>query len=417
MAEVEAKKSKYECKCNYHDQWKDFTGENAVLHIERGKVSSQVINFLREHHFLGPRSSFLCKSCIFKTNNILHHHHHHNNTNTNTTKTANVPKASYQVDNEDKPTIQKLVQLMICQLEDDSVEIENVGEADWSKLLYLIGTKILFPRIQKQGSQLSKKYKSVDHLTDIDPDSDITHYDAILVSFLEGLSSRGFLFLNTKTKFHVICIIEAIYSYCNFNWVLPYNFVSNLIQSFISGSKMVTVLNGKLSPGGGYTTYLTWLKGIGAEALTCPFGDIVTYIDNIGKYIIKLYEVSRHKTQSADVITTCLHINLQEEAKLQSKSSLKPNLWGENLTINEKQILMKGIIEASRVVFRRCRYNYISHIIDVYKSEEDSVKSRISKLILIQKRHCSNAVSRRVQYALLSFYKSYTFFLFFYQII
>ena len=38
-------------------------------------------------------------------------------------------------------------------------------------------------------------------------------------------------------------------------------------------------------------------------------------------------------------------------------------------------------------------YNYISYIIDIYKSEEDEVKSKIFKLISLQKRHCSNAVS------------------------
>ena len=36
-------------------------------------------------------------------------------------------------------------------------------------------------------------------------------------------------------------------------------------------------------------------------------------------------------------------------------------------------------------------YNYISYIIDIYKSEEDEVKSRISKLISLQKRQRSNA--------------------------
>lgn len=100
---------------------------------------------------------------------------------------------------------------------------------------------------------------------------------------------------------------------------------------------MVTVLNGKLSHGGGYTTFLRWLKEIGSKVLICHPRDIITYIENIGKYIIKLYEVSRHKTSVADVITTCLHITLQKEANLQSNSSLKPCFWGVNLNIYEKQ--------------------------------------------------------------------------------
>ena len=106
-------------------------------------------------------------------------------------------------------------------------------------------------------------------------------------------------------------------------------------------------------PGVGYTTYLTWLKEIGSKVLICPTGDIITFIDNIGKYILKLYEVSGHKTSAADVITTCLHITLQKEAKLQYNSSLKPCFWGVNLNIYEKQLLMNNLIDASRVVFRR----------------------------------------------------------------
>lgn len=66
---------------------------------------------------------------------------------------------------------------------------------------------------------------------------------------------------------------------------------------------------------------------------------------------------------------------------------------------------MNNFIDASRVVFRRCRYNYISYIIDIYKSEEDEVKKRISKLISLQKRNCSNAVSiLNVQYKVLKVY-------------
>ena len=102
----------------------------------------------------------------------------------------------------------------------------------------------------------------------------------------------------------------------------------------------VSVLNGKLSPGGGYTTYLNWIKAIGSEKLSCPLGDLITYIDNIGRYIIKNYRVTKNKTPSADVITTCLHIILNNSDKLQCEETLKPIFWGENLTLADKQTLI-----------------------------------------------------------------------------
>lgn len=102
--------------------------------------------------------------------------------------------------------------------------------------------------------------------------------DELLISFLEGVSRRT-LTDNTlpgTTNFQLACIIENFYYMLNFNWIFLHSFVASLIQSFISGSKTVSALNGKLSPSGSYTSYLNWLKENGSEALSCPPGDIET---------------------------------------------------------------------------------------------------------------------------------------------
>ena len=168
----------------------------------------------------------------------------------------------------------------------------------------------------------------------------------------------------------------------------------------------MSVLNGKVSPGGGYHTYLNWLKDNGSEKLFCMLGDVVTFIDNIGKYVLKNYRVSTQKTASADVITTCLHIDLEDARALQSQEHLKPSTWGATLSLKEKQQLMNENINHSRLLFRRCRYNYISRMIGLFKNEQDSIRWRIGQLINQQKRHCTNQV--RLQIMLPNF-KSKTF--------
>lgn len=52
----------------------------------------------------------------------------------------------------------------------------------------------------------------------------------------------------------------------------------------------MSTLNGKVTQGVSYSTNKTWLNVIkGDTVLICPDGDQVTYCDNIGKYISKLY--------------------------------------------------------------------------------------------------------------------------------
>ena len=56
-----------------------------------------------------------------------------------------------------------------------------------------------------------------------------------------------------KVTFPFAKYLEMIY-YLDMNLALPYSFVENLIQSYTSGSKMVSVANFKTSPAGGYKT-------------------------------------------------------------------------------------------------------------------------------------------------------------------
>ena len=60
------------------------------------------------------------------------------------------------------------------------------------------------------------------------------------MSFLEGIISK-----NHCHPFLLTMIVEAIYHLKNNNLILPHCFLANLVETFISGSKTVTAINGK----------------------------------------------------------------------------------------------------------------------------------------------------------------------------
>ena len=55
-----------------------------------------------------------------------------------------------------------------------------------------------------------------------------------------------------------------------------------------------------------------WLNEQGSEPLKSPDGDLVTFFDNIGRYIIQNYRVWTKKSSLADIISTVAHIILNK---------------------------------------------------------------------------------------------------------
>lgn len=238
---------------------------------------------------------------------------------------------------------------------------------------------------------LSKSYKNISYLCELDPKEFIFQRESILMSFIEGVSGRNLKNEgDSATIFYLASLIENIYFLVNFNWILPHSFVSNLIQSFISKSKIVTTINGKIYPAGGYSSYLTWLKDVGSEMLKSPTGDVETYFDNIGKYIVRNHHISKEKYSGADIITSTLHICLQGD--LQSNENLKPCYWEKEKSIQEIQTRMGEILQESHIVFRKVRFNYIEQMIQLFKCETSDISKRISDLLTFQKRRCINEV-------------------------
>ena len=59
--------------------------------------------------------------------------------------------------------------------------------------------------------------------------------------------------------------------------------LSNAVSFFdTSGLKKVLVVNGKITPGGSYTTLNEWIRRVGVDPLVSPDGDIDIFFGNIG---------------------------------------------------------------------------------------------------------------------------------------
>ena len=102
-------------------------------------------------------------------------------------------------------------------------------------MINLLGEKIIKPKILSDGAALSRQYISVDYLENMDSQTYINERENILVAFLEGISGKIFKDESGHVAYQMACVIESIYYLVNFNWIFPHCFVTNLIQSSISG--------------------------------------------------------------------------------------------------------------------------------------------------------------------------------------
>ena len=98
-------------------------------------------------------------------------------------------------------------------------------------------------------------YKDANTLQQLNFTDYLANRDKCVVAFLEGSSGIAFdKERDPQVKYSACVVVEAIYFLRNLNDILPYSFLWNLIQSLVSGSKTVTMINGKVIPSGSYPT-------------------------------------------------------------------------------------------------------------------------------------------------------------------
>ena len=113
-------------------------------------------------------------------------------------------------------------------------------------------------------------------MSDLNPRDFLAGRNTVLLSFLRSVAPS-----KNPNSYQFAILVESVYHLRNNNLILPHSFMANLIQTFISGSKTVTALNGKLLAGGSDTTYRTWLKENALE-IELPVEDSDIFVDNVG---------------------------------------------------------------------------------------------------------------------------------------
>ena len=91
--------------------------------------------------------------------------------------------------------------------------------------------------IYADGSQTKNYYKSYEKVTNVDCNKYIICRNKYLVSFLEGVTGMSFVMENEKITIAAGVCIEQIYLLWNFNLVMPYHFLANLVQLYTPGGQ------------------------------------------------------------------------------------------------------------------------------------------------------------------------------------
>ena len=183
-------------------------------------------------------------------------------------------------------------------------------------VLNLIGSKFIYPCVAADSMSISSCYKDTGYLETLDPDEYVRNKEPLLITFLNGVTRHN---VNTtikqQTMYVYAMMIEFIYHLRNQNLALPFSFLSNVIQTLISGSKTVTSINGKLLSGGSDTTYRVWLNVNVVNPLPTPPRYLNIFSDNVGKYIVKGYRVQHEHAGTPNVVTATLNIPQNNETK------------------------------------------------------------------------------------------------------
>ena len=149
-----------------------------------------------------------------------------------------------------------------------------------------------------------------------------------------------------------------------------------MVQSQISGSKSVSVVNSKTSPGGGYLTLSSWLELHVTEPLQCEKGTLDIFFDNNGKYVIKNYCLSTEKIKTANIITLCIQVVVDDKTgtAIQKNKYFKP----KNITKNIKAIHseMKNEINKANDLFQIYMYNFLEKLLQIAVNEEDQIDNK-----------------------------------------
>ena len=117
------------------------------------------------------------------------------------------------------------------------------------------GSRFVKSQIYKDGIFKKKCYKDDKFLKMMDTKKFIEERNQLALGFTNGCCGINYREQSENLMLFTIAVaVEMIYFICNLSLVLLHCFKINLLESFVSGSKNVSALDGKVTPGAGCTT-------------------------------------------------------------------------------------------------------------------------------------------------------------------
>ncbi|XP_057301718.1 uncharacterized protein LOC130636116 [Hydractinia symbiolongicarpus] len=133
--------------------------------------------------------------------------------------------------------------------------LSHVNSSKLEELLEVLGSKFVRKNVAKDIKEIRFKYKDPSYLMNLGSQSFLLERDEFISSFICSIASIKIEDQTNKTFLYCLAVtVEMIYFLQNQNVILPHCFMMNLVQAFVSGSKIVSVVNGKAAPGASYTT-------------------------------------------------------------------------------------------------------------------------------------------------------------------
>ena len=324
--------NKKECKCIKHGELTLEKPQKRLHTVTSRDYSKRALNYLKDRNLFGNESSYVCDVCIEyaleklavgEQNNREVAMDSMNNSAGEVMQEAEVEEGEIStsaaanslpdseadtVDDENLIRREKIAEAIDCViggLADPGFVSDQGLNRKLSDLLFVISRILIQPSITEHNKHLQGKYQDIEHLQKLDSLAFISSVSPFITNFLSGCSGRDFsMITDSEMLYRIAVAIEGIYHLKNSNTVLPHCFLTNLTQRQISGSKTVSVVNGKLLPGAGDTVLQDWWEDQGSEELVPPSsGNLAYYYDNVGKYIVPAFRVKGERNTTPTVVT------------------------------------------------------------------------------------------------------------------
>ncbi|XP_053374886.1 uncharacterized protein LOC123530450 [Mercenaria mercenaria] len=280
------------CACRHHDQFSN--GNASYIHqIRHKKIKVDVLNYMKKSDLIPRNASAICQICIDYVNaNFL---------SPSTSKRKNSWKKEEIIDD------------ILHNV--DSNELGDIAEA--------IGKRISSD-IEEDSVFSSVDYRDPGNLSNFKITQWLNDRNDVLVRFVKSAAGNG---NNPKKEVCIVTAVDSIYKARRLTHVAPLQFCKNLVNYYLSGSKVVAQLNNRQTACGSYSSLQRWLKANAQQPVQNERNsDQITFFDN-NQVIARNWRVTfGHKT-TASVITMLLHITPALYSNLQESPHLTPRQW------------------------------------------------------------------------------------------